>query len=71
MSRSLENSLPTKQYYKPDASRDILAFKWAAIEILEVEPGQRRFTHKSDVWSFGITLWELATHCEKEPLGRL
>lgn len=50
MSRSLQNLLPEKQYYKPGSSTDIVPFKWAAIEILEGKPGERRFTHKSDVW---------------------
>lgn len=31
--------------------------KWLALECLE----EKRFTHKSDVWAFGVTIWELLT----------
>ncbi|KAI0989595.1 hypothetical protein GJ496_008995 [Pomphorhynchus laevis] len=36
--------------------------KWYAIEAIE----KNRFTSKSDVWSFGVTLWEMFTY-GKEP----
>ena len=25
------------------------------------------YSHKSDVWSFGITVWEILTYCDKTP----
>jgi len=47
MSRSLDNS-----YYKSDRNVPV---KWSAPEVLLLG----RCTSKSDVWSFGICLWEI------------
>ena len=35
--------------------------KWLALECLT----KRCFTHKSDVWAFGVTVWELLTFGQK------
>lgn len=40
--------------------------KWMAIESIE----KRVFTHKSDVWAYGVTAWELLTFGER-PLDKL
>jgi serine/threonine protein kinase len=71
MSRTLGDHAKSCYYRVGDTNRDILAFKWAAIELLEAPAGNRHYTHKSDVWSFGITLWELANYAQKEPWEEL
>jgi len=45
--------------YRADGGR--LPIKWLALECLT----QRVFTHKSDVWAFGVTVWELLTYGER------
>jgi L1 cell adhesion molecule len=38
-----------------------MPIKWLALECIQ----HRVFTHKSDVWAFGVTVWELLTYGEK------
>ncbi len=45
-----------------------LPFRWMALECLK----ERDFTVETDVWSFGITLWEIASlgkFCNKDFLS--
>jgi len=46
-------------YHKANASR--VPFKWMALEALTL--GQH--TTKSDVWSFGVVVWEIFTLGER------
>ncbi|XP_055959099.1 epidermal growth factor receptor-like [Patella vulgata] len=38
-----------------------MPIKWLALECIQ----HRIFTHKSDVWSYGVTVWELMTYGQK------
>ena len=60
--------LPDDQTYHQTATEnDIIPYQWVALEILTEEQGKRKYTHKSDVWSFGVTMWEIFTYCEEVP----
>ncbi|KAM3857415.1 non-receptor tyrosine-protein kinase TNK1 [Diretmus argenteus] len=51
-------------HYVMTAHRRI-PFAWCAPESLRVGT----FSHSSDVWMFGVTLWEMFTYCEEPWLG--
>ena len=56
LSRRLYHDLSRCSLYKEDTSALKLPMKWLALEVLK--HGQV-VSSKSDVWSFGILLWEL------------
>uniref|UniRef100_A0A914CND7 non-specific protein-tyrosine kinase n=1 Tax=Acrobeloides nanus TaxID=290746 RepID=A0A914CND7_9BILA len=59
--RHLEDN---SNYYTMSTPKRV-PFAWCAPESLR----HRQFSHKSDVWSFGVTLWELFTYGEEPWLG--
>jgi serine/threonine protein kinase len=61
MGRSL---IGDEKYHKTATSDDVIPLSWVALEILLKREGEREYTLHSDVWSFGITLWEIFTHCD-------
>ena len=51
----LARDIHVADYYRVEDKSRPLPIRWMAIESIELQ----RFTTKSDVWSFGIVLWEL------------
>ncbi|XP_064608556.1 hepatocyte growth factor receptor-like [Liolophura sinensis] len=53
----LSRDIYEKDYYSSDNKKTKLPVKWMAIESLE----KGTYNSKTDVWSFGVVLWELMT----------
>ncbi|XP_049828214.1 discoidin domain-containing receptor 2-like [Schistocerca gregaria] len=61
-----DNELYAADYYKVDGANGI-PVRWMAWESV----CQGQYTTKSDVWSFGVTLWEVLTLARRRPLEPL
>ncbi|XP_067931129.1 hepatocyte growth factor receptor-like [Watersipora subatra] len=46
-----------RDYYRMESMNKPLPMKWMAVESLK----EGRYSSKSDVWSYGVTMWELLT----------
>ena len=51
-------NLKDSYYNTADSRAYIVPIRWQAIECLQTED----FTLKSDVWSYGVVLWEVYTY---------
>ncbi|XP_065221336.1 discoidin domain-containing receptor 2 isoform X2 [Planococcus citri] len=61
-----DNELYTSDYYKIDANTS-LPVRWMAWESVFLG----KYTTKSDVWSFAVTLWEILTLAREPPYQEL
>ncbi|XP_035829229.1 discoidin domain-containing receptor 2, partial [Aplysia californica] len=58
----MSRSLYTSDYYRIEG-RAVLPIRWMAWESILLG----KFTTKSDVWSFAVTLWEVLTFAREQP----
>ncbi|KAL1517288.1 hypothetical protein ABEB36_001070 [Hypothenemus hampei] len=56
------NELYVNDYYKVDGNTPV-PIRWMSWEAVY----QLKYTTKSDVWSFAVTLWEILTLCRRQP----
>jgi len=57
---------PGMSFYEIDNSKSniVTPIKWAAPEVWGTSKITGKFTHKSDVWSFGVMVWEVMAKCQ-------
>ncbi|XP_066987303.1 discoidin domain-containing receptor 2-like [Macrobrachium rosenbergii] len=64
----MSRPLYSRHYYRSNSdNRSLLPIRWMAWESVL----QGKFTTKSDVWSFGVTLWEVLTMGRQQPYDKL
>lgn len=62
----MSRSLYSADYYQVDGEA-LLPIRWMSWESILLE----KFTTKSDVWSFAVTLWEILTFAREQPYEEL
>jgi len=62
----MSRSLYSQQYYKVEG-RVVLPIRWMSWESVLLG----RFTTRSDVWSYGVTLWEIYSFAREQPYSHM
>uniref|UniRef100_A0A4W3HHF3 Discoidin domain-containing receptor 2 n=1 Tax=Callorhinchus milii TaxID=7868 RepID=A0A4W3HHF3_CALMI len=62
----MSRNLYSGDYYRIQG-RAVLPIRWMAWESILLG----KFTTASDVWAFGVTLWEMFTFCKEQPYSQL
>ncbi|CAI4224580.1 unnamed protein product [Auanema sp. JU1783] len=63
----MARSLYSSEYYKVGGGNFVLPVRWMSPEALFMG----KFSTASDVWSFGITMWEIFNKCQLRPYSDL
>lgn len=62
----MSRNLYSGDYYRIQG-RAVLPIRWMSWESILLG----KFTTASDVWAFGVTLWEMFTFCQEQPYSQL